>query len=403
MNDSGSNIILRELEQVIIDLLIRTPFFGRLLAKTVKVVDSKYFGVSLISHSQQTVQLCINPDYWNLLLKGDNEILNPQLRRTILKKQVIHFIFDHDLQFHEFKDKTLFILAAELVVNQYLEEKEKKLMPLANIFQDLEFPSFKTLGYYYQFISEKNDDKNYKKLIDLNAKHFEYWKTWEKQLTKLDKELDWHFRKQFILESFSSKQPTFDSAISAPLIEYLDHLKNETLIPINWKRILRLFCNCSNRTKLVNTIHRNSKRYGTFPGTRIRKQSRILVALDTSRSIKAADLKLFFKEINLLWKQKAEIKVVECDTHIRQEYNYEGAALKAVKGRGNTDFNDPIQYSNEKYHPDALIYFTDGFGPKPRIKSIKPIIWVINRDGIKIHSKAWNDLPGRKVKMNTIP
>jgi hypothetical protein len=36
MNISNSNPILKELDQVIIDLLIHSPFFGQLLAKSVK-------------------------------------------------------------------------------------------------------------------------------------------------------------------------------------------------------------------------------------------------------------------------------------------------------------------------------------------------------------------------------
>ena len=114
----------------------------------------------------------------------------------------------------------------------------------------------------------------------------------------------------------------------------------------------------------------------------------------------ADDLNLFFKEIHQLWKQKAEIKVVECDSVIQKEYNYKGILPKVVAGRGNTDFNAPILFSNEVFQPDALIYFTDGFGMKPKLKSIKPLLWIINKNGIKIHSKAWNDLPGRKIKMN---
>lgn len=399
MNNSESNHILKELEQLIIDMLIQTPFFGRLLAKTVKVVDSKYFGVSLISKSQQTIQLCINPDYWNDSLKVDNEKLSFQLRKSALKKQIIHFIFNHDVQFHEFENKSLFILAAELAARQYLREEENNLKPLASNFQELKFLPFKSLRYYSQFISDKFDVKKLDSFIDLNSSHFEYWKVWEKQFSIPDKDLDWHYRRQFILSSFPSNQPRYDETIPALLTEYLDHLKNNTFHPINWKKMLRLFCNSSNRTKLVNTIHCSSKRYGTFPGTKIRKHSRILVALDTSGSVKNDDLMLFFDEIRHMWTQKTQIRIIECDTYIHEEYNYEGTPSKVIKGRGNTDFNEPIRYANEKFHPDALIYFTDGFGPKPRIKSIKPILWVINPDGIKRHSKAWNDLPGRKVKM----
>ncbi len=276
-------------------------------------------------------------------------------------------------------------------------------MILPQDFPDLKLSPFENLSYYYGILSEKGIKNTLKKPFDFQSRHLEYYKSWKiRKEINLDKELEWHFRKQFLLNSFRSDQSTIENSLSTPLISYLTHLKNGDHRSINWKRILRLFCNSSLRTKIVNTIHRGSKRFGTFPGIRIKKQSRILVAIDTSGSIKESDFERFFDEIHQLWKQRVEIRIVECDTIIHQEYNYKGIFPKVVTGRGNTDFNEPIRFSNEVFQPDALIYFTDGFGPSPRLKSLKPVLWVINNVGIKRHSKTWNDLPGRKVKMNLL-
>jgi predicted metal-dependent peptidase len=401
MNISNSNHILKELDQVIIALLIHAPFFGRLLAKTVKVVDSSCFGVSLISFKQEVVRLCVNPDYWNNYLKSGDEKQTLQLRKNALKKQVLHFIFNHDLHIHDFENDEIFILSAELAANQYLEHDGKiagMIFPVN--FSGLKLIPFKQLQHYYKTISEKLIISELESTFGFRSKHFDYFKTWKNlKANKSDYELEWHFRKQFITKTFQSDLEKIEKTIPIPLFSYLNHLKNDTYRPINWRRVIRLFCNSSNHTKLSNTIHRASKRYGTFPGTRIRKQSRILVAVDTSASIKEEDFKLFFDEIHQLWKQNTEIKIVECDTIMQREYDYKGIPPKIISGRGNTDFNAAIRFLNEVFQADALIYFTDGFGPIPRIKPTKPILWIIKKEGIKRLSKTWNDLPGRKVKM----
>jgi predicted metal-dependent peptidase len=404
MIDSNDKSILKEVNQVIIELLIHAPFFGRLLAKSVKVIDQKHFGVSLISFDQESVQLCINPTYWQNHLKGDNEKQTLQLRKSTLKRQLIHFIFNHDLLIHNFENEETFILSAELVVNQYLEEEEQIIHPfISELFQKLNLSPFEKVQYYYEIIFKNRGEANLKKSIEFQSNHLKHYKTWKNQLiSKSDKELESHFRRQFILSPLQSVVLLEEDTLPPPLIAYLNFLKNNNQQSINWRRVLRLFCNNSNQTKLVNTIHRPSKRFGTFPGSKVRRQSRILIAVDTSASIKQVDLEQFFNEIHQLWKQGTEIIIVECDTIIHRKYKYKGAPPNIISGRGNTDFNEPIWFSNEVFQPDALIYFTDGFGLKPRIASKKPILWIINKKGIKSDSKAWNDLPGRKILLSLV-
>ncbi len=400
----NTSSILKELDQVIIDLLIQTPFFGHFFAKTIKTIDPLCFGISIALFNQESVQLFVNPDYWQNHLKSGDRKKTLELRKMILKKQLIHFIFNHDMQIQDFENETIFIVAAEFTINQYLKQEEQLTAFDSSLyFPDLNSKPFKKLRHYYNTLSKKLNINNINEVIGLETRYFDFYKNWKNQpVTEQDKELNWYFRKKIILDSFLSENSNAGKTLATPLFSYLNQLKKETYRSINWKKIVRLFVNSSNRTKLTNTIHRSSKRFGTFPGIRIRKQSRLLVAVDTSGSINEDSLTHFFSEIHQLWKQKNEIRILECDTIIQREYNYEGVPPKVITGKGNTDFNEPIRFSNEVFHPDALIYFTDGFGPSPRIKSLKPILWVINNDGIKRHSKSWNDLPGRKVKMNEV-
>ena len=181
------------------------------------------------------------------------------------------------------------------------------------------------------------------------------------------------------------------------LQSYLDALLDSLKPNVNWRRVLRLFAASSSRTYLKNTIQKASKRYGTTPGIKIKRRQKIQIIVDTSGSVSDDDLKEFFSEIYHIWKNGADIHVVECDTAIQATYNYTGQPPKLVNGRGGTDFNAGLAYANETYRPDAIVYFSDGEAPAPTVATRAPILWLICEQGIS--EDAWDFLPGRKVKM----
>jgi predicted metal-dependent peptidase len=181
------------------------------------------------------------------------------------------------------------------------------------------------------------------------------------------------------------------------LQSYLDALLESLKPNVNWRRVLRLFAASSSRTYLKNTIQKASKRYGTTPGIKIKRRQKIQIIVDTSGSVSDEDLKEFFSEIYHIWKNGADIHVVECDTDIQTTYNYTGQPPKVVHGRGGTDFNAGLAYANDTYRPDAIIYFTDGEAPAPTVATRAPILWLICEQGIS--EDHWDFLPGRKVKM----
>jgi len=169
----------------------------------------------------------------------------------------------------------------------------------------------------------------------------------------------------------------------------------------DWRRVLRLFSASSNSTYVKNTIRRPSRRYGTVPGTKIQRRNRLLVAIDTSGSIQEDELHAFFGELYHIWRQGAEILIVECDTEIQRSYPYRGNPPPEIQGGGGTDFTAPIKFANETYRPDAVIYFTDGIGPPPAEASRQPLLWVISSAGRRANNETHQALPGRKLELET--
>ena len=122
----------------------------------------------------------------------------------------------------------------------------------------------------------------------------------------------------------------------------------------------------SRRTYLRNTLRRPSKRYGTTPGIKVRRRHQVIVAVDTSGSITDAMLSLVFAEIHQLYRQGAEITVVECDAAVHGTWAYRGEPPSSTGGGGGTAFDPAIAWANAlPRRPDALIYLTDGYAARP--------------------------------------
>ena len=166
---------------------------------------------------------------------------------------------------------------------------------------------------------------------------------------------------------------------------------------INWKRALKIFSSSSRRTKVKFTTKRISKRYGTRPGLKIQRNQKIAVAIDTSGSISEDELVIFFNEIHSMWRYGAEIEVIECDSKVRETYNYNGNFPKFINGRGWTDFNPVFEYINRDRNNmyDGCIYLTDGEAREPGTRPKCKVFWVVTADGkIGSHLKF-----GRVVQM----
>lgn len=154
---------------------------------------------------------------------------------------------------------------------------------------------------------------------------------------------------------------------------------------VDWKRSLRLFANNSRRTRVTGTMKRFSKRFGEpSPGIRIKSFQKMAVIIDTSGSVLDEDLSLFFAEIHGMWKNGAEITVIECDAEVRQTYPYRGKLPQGVAGRGGTVFDPAFQYLRDESRRqvfDGCIYLTDGYADTPTIKPPCKLLWVITTDG----------------------
>lgn len=446
-----SKNILDEVSKTSIQLLLNEPFYGHFFASLIREVSDKTDSLATAFAHNQMIKLLVSEAYWN------ETINKPELRYGEIKHQILHIVFKHMLRVHNYGNKRLYGIAADLLINQYLESQQltNDAITLAD-FPDFNLKEKQNIDYYYKKLLEvldgpemvggyapdddledleisDNDDNDddfapgaprsddfsmnnprietpyyssEDRLIELledenlQLDQHNFWEDFSK-LSNSEKKVLEGYIDQALMNSYERYQRSKNTGkLPGDLEEHLKSLMESQTPQVNWKRILRLFTESSSRTYIKNTIRRPSKRYGTTPGIRVKKKQKVLVAIDTSGSVNEAQLKEFFAEIYHIWKQGAEIFVVECDTIIQNKYLYQGTTPNNVKGRGGTDFNAPLQFANTKYFPDAIIYFTDGYAAPPTVYSRKPILWVITKNGINEMSIAWHELPYRKVKMN---
>lgn len=434
------NPILDEIAKTSIQLMLKEPFYGHFFSSVLKDLSDKTDSVALSLSGKQMLKLVVNEEYWKTELKGLDDETTKNLRYGAIKHQILHIVFKHILRVGEFGNKQLYGIASDLAANQYINSNQ--LTDEAIRLED--FPDFKldrgqSLDYYYKRLAEElnemnssegdgedenesqNEDDNenasgksdeekkqelnqsQQKLKDLleNPDHrqLNQHKFWEEinKLSSAERKMMEMMINESIMNSVQRIKDKQHGLLPAGLQQYIDLLMESLKPNVNWRRVLRIFAASSSRTQLKNTIRRPSKRYGTTPGIKIQRKQKLLIAIDTSGSVQDDELKEFFSELYYIWKQGAEIFVVECDAEIHNTYFYKGIPPTVVSGRGGTDFNAPIAYANDVYNPDAIVYFTDGYASTPEVISRKPILWMVTGQGVP--EGEWDYLPGRKVKM----
>jgi predicted metal-dependent peptidase len=113
------------------------------------------------------------------------------------------------------------------------------------------------------------------------------------------------------------------------------------------------------------------------------------VVLDTSGSIKPAEMQEFVTEIDAIKGQvRARITLHACDAVLSTEGPWvfepweEFELPKKLRGGGGTRFSPVFEWVEERgISPDLLVYFTDAEGEFPGLEPHYPVIWLVKGRG----------------------
>ncbi|MEU4159432.1 VWA-like domain-containing protein [Actinoplanes sp. NPDC026670] len=393
--------IRAEIDAAARDLLIREPYYGHLLVGMIRLVTDGDAGIRLVP-AGPAPGLAVSAAGW-----AD---LSPAARTACLRHELLHLTLKHPLRASAYGSLQLWGLACDLVVNQLCDTAA---LPGAVTVADVGLPPGRTADDYYAMLREpytracQGGDPDGSAgdgpadevvaavrawLDGPAARCHEAWRDFA-ALPAATLATFTHGVETLLATTVRRATVRGWGPLPAELVEILELVIRPPQVP--WRRVLRMFGATSERTRLRTTLSRPSARYGTSPGVRVRRSSRLVVAVDTSGSVAAADLTAFFSEIHAMWRRGVEVTVLEADVSVHREYRYRGRPPETVSGRGGTGFDPAIRRANELGH-DGLVYLTDGFAPRPAVASRTPLLWVLTAgDSVQDLSH----LPGRRVRL----
>jgi predicted metal-dependent peptidase len=418
-------------------LMLKEPFYGYFLVGLNKEFN-KAIPTACVAKDGINIKLVVNPEFY------DKQDINTKV--GILKHELLHVAFEHLGMFDMFKDKQLLNIAADLEINQYIEEHWKGetwdgLEIKNGEFKGVKLPPKAGTRMYYNLLQKELDeydkqqqeqgqgqsgqgqggDKQDQDSSDDEGNNsgsgsggsdesfpewfrgqghadehslweeFENMSEAEKKLIK--KQID-HQMKE-VAEQVQKQRGTIPGELSS----YIDKLFEKTESVIDWKSYLRRFGARASKIETKKTRKKPNIRFGSGPAIKINPKRKTLVAIDTSGSVSDQDLAEFFNEIEHIFKSGTEVTVMECDSYVHRTYEYKGLKEDAlrVQGRGGTSmdpvmeeiFKTPGKYQN-------LIYLTDLYVPPPVRTPLIPMLFVVCSNGTTANSE---NFPGTVIQI----
>jgi len=184
--------------------------------------------------------------------------------------------------------------------------------------------------------------------------------------------------------------------LGGELRRMIDHLLQPQL---PWRMLLARYMNSLSRDDY--SWSRPSRREGDFIRPSLRShQLDLVVALDTSGSIKDTEVQEFIDEIDALKAQvRARVTLLPCDAQLCQGAPFRFEPWEQfcrptnLAGGGGTSFRPVFDWVDRQgLSPDLLIYFTDADGLFPEDEPSYPTVWLV---------KGRSNVPwGQRIQLN---
>ena len=414
-----------------------SPFYANVLMQCSRVWS--YEVPTLCVTVTRQVLLIINPDYFMGIAKVQDKKTGKEIEvgcKNILERlgcvehELLHLILYHLSRGTRLSDKKIGGLAADMVVNQYVRFK----LTGDYIKHDrYNLPAEKDLDWYYNALREMqkenqdnadksqqqqqgggkgkksqssgggqlqndvNDDfsssENGRGSHDGWNEQSEEAKEQNEVLKKCgieDGGISEGAKEAIVTDvvrQAANKDPDSLSKLPGSIAGFVQEMLKPKQSTQPWNVILRRFLGTHGSSMLRSSIKYSSKRFRDpisgakmRPGLRVKRQKKILFAIDTSGSMTKKDLELCAGELSAIWRYNKDITVAECDTEIHKIYKFNGR-LESVCGRGGTDMM-PIRNLFEEGDYDCCVLLTDGqIGEIGERAPRKGWLWVITHGG----------------------
>ena len=358
-----------ELGRAVIALIREEPFFGHLLSGINRKISTEATRVG-VSYRNGRPTVSIDPEYFL------NELTVPGQRSAAIKQVMLSALLNHRGRFQPHMDAQVFELASDIVINHMMGERWP-LPPESATHESFGFdlPPDMTLEWYYDTLFEHREEIPDDMMRDPAGE----------DAPALGDEQEDAIGEHELAKAVRDARDRSgeDFALVPEVIQALvEGLVNDLQPTVDWRRVIRLFAASSRRTRIANTLRRPSKRYGTYPGIKVKRLHRLAVIVDTSGSVHDGSFSEFFTEVHSIWRQGSHVTVVEADNQVRNSWEYLGTLPAKANGRGGTNFDPALQWLNDSIPRfDAAVYFTDGKAAAPKVRPACEVLWVLPADG----------------------
>ena len=259
-------------------------------------------------------------------------------------------------------------------------------------FPNKTIKSCDSMEYYYKFLkenAEKNKGDGSPNDFDGDMDTVDDHGTWE------ESEDNEEVREQVMKNALKKAADRTDPGNIPGEVKEL--IKKWGTPTVNWKHELRRFKQRCLKVKTEDSRKKRNRRYGVmYPGFKIKPELHLVCAVDTSASVSTPMLQQFYNEMCLMHRMGVKITVIECDTQIGAEYEFDPRKPFEVTGRGGTSFHPVFNKIKKMRNVDGIIYFTDGECYE-EVNYFLPTLWALTpsyhvpKGGEKRHIKIKMD------------
>jgi predicted metal-dependent peptidase len=370
----------KELIKGIVDIARHKEFYGHVVQQLERVFVGEDHPIDTAAVGRvagdRFIKMYLNKGFFGSLYDENGKEKGWVYMLGVLEHEIIHIVFGH--LFIRFEDHKRGNVAKDLVVNGIIPNDT---LPGNYVIPELYgLPRGKSALWYYTHLQNNatykqqcaNGDFGMGGVLSHIMSSHKMWDDVKDDLVAKE------FAKDIVRKAKELCNGKNYGNIPSEVIQQIDDLlkKEKQIVP--WNKVLRQFVACCAESVLDYTIKRISRRYNTRPGTRKGDVLNLAVAVDTSGSISAEQLKIFFNEIRWIWKNGAKVTIYEADCAIAAVYQFKGKFTGKVHGRGGTNLEPVLKEVEGKY--DGLIYFTDFYAPTISRRYRIPTLWVLHTE-----------------------
>lgn len=394
-----------ELSIVIKTIMLEQPFYGLFLLNVNKEFNKKVptAGVTIEGINYK---LIVNPDFW--------DSLSDEHKQGLILHEALHIILNHLLMRDEFANHKMANVAMDCELNQLIN---RNLLPEGAILPEtleeaygLKLDKKAGTHYYYNALQQElekqkaqgnpskpcNDGEGMEDGLPDTLDDHSDWKNITDEMSEAEKKLITK-QSEYIIKEAAEQTLKSHGRLPGHIAEIYQRITTLEKAKFNWKAYLRQFVDGSIRSTMKSSRKKINRRLEkeNLPGKKFLRKINLLVGIDTSGSVSSTELQEFMNEIHHIYKNGAEVTVVQCDTQINSIDAFKPNLDIEIKGRGGTEFDPVIEYYNKNRNKHTcLVYFTDGecyCNVKPQGK----MLWVMSS-----HSRMNDELPGPKIQLN---